>query len=172
MKWSLIKELRENGIIRNAMDKNWDIPPLDDALEGTRDTLVCGDIADTRAVLHGVIDRLSGRDLDYLVNWMFTAHHIEDHEALFPALAGFYKAMAEIFLGEEVDEEVRELLRDAQDLYDGIYRYQNIPQEEIAKQDLAAIIDRIEGLIERGMKVEANEEMVLCIIKPDDEEEE
>lgn len=170
MKYQLIEKLRNSsGVIKKAMDEGWDIPELSEALEGTRDILVDINPNKAKQILCDIVNGLGERDLNYLLSWVFTRGHIEDNDALAPALQGYYENMAEMFLGEKLDRKVIELLGEAQKLYN--IRIQGDKDEDPdLKPRFDAIIKMIGELT--GMTVEADERGVLRVVDPTDKEEE
>jgi len=172
MKYQLIEELRsKSGVIKRAMDEGWDIPELSEALEGTRDILIDINPNKAKQILCDIINGLSERDLNYLISWVFTRGHVEDNDALAPALEGYYEGMAEMFLGERVDRKVMELLHEAQKLYD--VRAQARDEGEEKDTDLEQRLHNLIGTVTEltGMAVEPDERGVLQVVDPTDKEE-
>lgn len=170
MKYQLIEELRNSSnVIKEAMDKGWDIPELSEALAGASDILIDTNPSRAKQLLCEVINKLGERDLNYLISWMFVHGHIEDNDALAPVLQGYYKSMAEMFLGEEVHRRTIELLNKAQVLYDAIHRYEE-GEPDLINPQLDDIIKTIEDLT--GMVVEPDDKGVLRIVDPNKDLEE
>lgn len=173
MKYQLIEKLRNNSVIKRAMDEGWDVPELSEALQETRKILIDINPNKAKQILCDVINELSERDLHYLISWVFTpGSNIGDNDALAPALQGYYQSMAEMFLGEGVDRKVMRLLHEAQKLYD--IRAQAYDEGEDKDTDLEQQLHNLIGTISEltGMAVEPDERGVLQVVDPTEGEEE
>lgn len=153
--------------VQRATDLGFDFPPIREGLEAAKQGIADDhgtDVRELRERVLPIVERLGLEDLAKLVDWIFRQGSV-DPDALVPEMAQHYGRWAEMWMDEENVEICRKLLQECQELHDGIYRYQDIPQIEIAQADLTSKLGRLQKL--SGREVEANEDGVLEYVEED-----
>lgn len=156
--------------VQKAADLGFDFPSVREGLNAAKQGIADDhgtNLRELRERVLPIIERLGLEDLAKLVDWIFTEGSV-DPDVLAKEMAHHYGLWAEMWMDEENIEICRKLLQECQELHDGIYRYQDIPQTEIALADLASKLRRLQEL--SGSKVEANDDGVLEYVEDGDDE--